>query len=397
MGGRGGGALAARTAIDRFLAIAPGTEHVDLRDAVVTINDEVVREAVNWGFEHVGTTLLAALIGGPLVTVVHVGDSRAYRSSGAHLDLLTDDHNVRGELLAAGLDIAEYRDRGVALHGLTSFIGLEHEVPRIDVLAVPVRAGDRLLLCTDGVHRQLDDDQLRRGVAAGSCHDAAEQLVEHADEAGGRDNATAMVHRSRGRLTVPATATLAITPGTRTARPADRRPCSSRRSAMRTSSTRSARPTPARRCAPSPRRWSRAGFEVGPFACVSWTGDVRVMVFGDVAIETDQPSLPMLSGAGSRTWVEHSLQLTGPASLSVAGGDADEFTDLAAGIVLGGGFRLDLAERACTSAGAAATAVDAGRRAPVQADATAAVPPRPAGRRGSTTRTSRCRHRRPPR
>ena len=55
------------------------------------------------------------------------------------------------------------------------------------------------------------------------------------------------------------------------------------------------------------------------------------MVFGDVAVETDQPSLPMLSGAGSRTWVEHTLPLTGAASLAVAGGDADASTDLAAG------------------------------------------------------------------
>ena len=191
MGGRGGGALAARTAIDRFLQAAPGADQ--LRDAVATINDQVVREATNWGFEHVGTTLLAAVLGGPIVTVVHVGDSRAYRRSGERFDLLTDDHNVRGELLAAGLDIAEYRDKGVALHGLTSFIGLEHDVPRIDVIAVPMRVGDRLLLCTDGVYRQLDDDQLRAGVTAGSCTDAAEQLVEEADAAGGRDNATAMV------------------------------------------------------------------------------------------------------------------------------------------------------------------------------------------------------------
>jgi protein phosphatase len=193
MGGRGGGALAARTAIDRFLDVAPETDHAALRDAVATINDMVVREAVNWGFAHVGTTLLAALVAGPTLTVVHVGDSRAYRLSGEHFDLLTDDHNVRTELLAAGLDLAEYRERGVALHGLTSFIGMEHDAPRIDVVAVPMRAGDRLLLCTDGVHRQLDDDLLRRGVATGSCSDAAEQLVEQADEAGGRDNATAMV------------------------------------------------------------------------------------------------------------------------------------------------------------------------------------------------------------
>jgi protein phosphatase len=191
MGGRGGGALAARTAIDRFLQSAPDTDQ--LRDAVVTINDEVVREARNWGFEHVGTTLLAAVLDGPIVTVVHVGDSRAYRRSGDRFDLLTDDHNVRGELLAAGVDVAEYRAKGVALHGLTSFIGLEHDVPRIDVIAVPMRAGDRLLLCTDGVYRQLGDDQLRRGVDTGTCTEAAEELVELADEAGGRDNATAMV------------------------------------------------------------------------------------------------------------------------------------------------------------------------------------------------------------
>ena len=95
--------------------------------------------------------------------------------------MLTHDHNVRSELLAAGLDVREYRDRGVALHGLTSFIGLEHDVLRIDVLAVPVRAGDRLLLCTDGVHRQLDDDQIRVALSSATCRRAAERLVELAD------------------------------------------------------------------------------------------------------------------------------------------------------------------------------------------------------------------------
>jgi protein phosphatase len=64
---------------------------------------------------------------------------------------------------------------------------------RVDVLAVPVRAGDRLLLCTDGVHRQLDDDHIRLAGAATNCRIAAEGLVAQADRAGGRDNATAVV------------------------------------------------------------------------------------------------------------------------------------------------------------------------------------------------------------
>ena len=233
-----------------------------------TINDEVVREAVNWGFEHVGTTLLAALVGGPLVTIVHVGDSRAYRSSGEHLDLLTEDHNVRGELLAAGLDIAEYRERGVALHGLTSFIGLEHDVPRIDVLAVPMRAGDRLLLCTDGVHRQLDDDQLRRGVAARSCTDAAEQLVEQADEAGGRDNATAMVIEVGDRLS-DGHRDAGDHAGNRAARPATDGSAVRRRSATPRSSRRSARQRPRRGDARRRHdgRWCRASRSARSPAC----------------------------------------------------------------------------------------------------------------------------------
>jgi protein phosphatase len=198
MGGRGGGALAARTAIDRFLArLGAGGDNPDWRTIVESVSDDVIRAGRDRGVERLGTTLLAAVVGGPVITLVHLGDSRAYRLTAlegrSRLDVLTHDHNVRSELLAAGLDIGEYRERGVALHGLTSFIGLENEALRVDVLAVPVRAGDRLLLCTDGVHRQLDDDELRAALSLPSCREAAERLVAHADEVGGRDNATAVV------------------------------------------------------------------------------------------------------------------------------------------------------------------------------------------------------------
>jgi len=198
MGGRGGGAMAARTAIDRFLDRRDrAPEQPDWRAIVEEVNRDVLAQAAERGIDRVGTTLLASAIGGPLVTLVHLGDSRAYRLTQGcgsdRFDLLTHDHNVRAELLAAGLDVRDYRERGVALHGLTSFIGLEHEVLRIDVLAVPVRSGDRILLCTDGVYRQLDDDQLRIAVGVGTPRQAAEALVELADRAGGRDNATAVV------------------------------------------------------------------------------------------------------------------------------------------------------------------------------------------------------------
>ena len=59
--------------------------------------------------------------------------------------------------------------------------------------AVPVRSGDRILLCTDGIYRQLDDDELRLTLGTGTARQAAEGLVEQADRAGGKDNSTAVV------------------------------------------------------------------------------------------------------------------------------------------------------------------------------------------------------------
>lgn len=87
-----------------------------------------------------------------------------------------------------------------------------------------------------------------------------------------------------------------------------------------------------------------AGFAVSPFVCLSWRDTVRVMAFGDVAVETDQPTLPMLSGAASRTWVEHSLYPDGPATITVTDDpDAlDPHTALVDGVVHAGGFRLQI-------------------------------------------------------
>ena len=109
-----------------------------------------------------------------------------------------------------------------------------------------------------------------------------------------------------------------------------------------------------------------AGFTVGPFVCLAWGSGVQVMAFGDIAVETDQPTLPMLSGAGSRTWVEHSLPLNGDAVIEVGGaGDVDAATDLAGGVVLAGGFRLELVGAADRAAGRhrAVAGARAGRRA----------------------------------
>jgi hypothetical protein len=81
-----------------------------------------------------------------------------------------------------------------------------------------------------------------------------------------------------------------------------------------------------------------AAFEAAPFAVVTWTGGLELVVLGGVEVRTDHPTLPMLSGAGSGSWVERRLgTLDGTVTVSV-GGPVDDGTDLALGRVRAGGF-----------------------------------------------------------
>ena len=83
------------------------------------------------------------------------------------------------------------------------------------------------------------------------------------------------------------------------------------------------------------------GFDVDPFTLVTWAADLRVVVMGALDVETDVPSLPLLSGAGSATWVEHRVGAVRDAAV-FAGEAPTAGTDLAAGVVRAGGFRLTL-------------------------------------------------------
>ena len=83
------------------------------------------------------------------------------------------------------------------------------------------------------------------------------------------------------------------------------------------------------------------GFAVEPFTLVTWAADLRVLVMGALDVETDVPSLPLLSGAGSATWVEHRVSAVRDAAV-FAGQPPTAGTDLEAGVVRAGGFRLTL-------------------------------------------------------
>lgn len=201
MGGREGGELASsetvRVVLDRVESAAADRRRVDWPELLAAVNAEVIAVAHERGFDQTGSTLVLARVNGSQVTVVHVGDSRAYtfELSAAEdplLQVLTEDHNVRSDLLNAGVR-ADTAAIGRPVAGLTSFIGMTSGPLRVGIVTTTVRAGTRLLLCSDGIHGQVDDHRLRACLRRTPCQAATDSLTAAADGRGGRDNATAVV------------------------------------------------------------------------------------------------------------------------------------------------------------------------------------------------------------
>jgi PPM family protein phosphatase len=139
-----------------------------------------------------GTTLVAALIDAERLVIGHVGDSRAYRFHGGHLDQMTRDHTWVAAMLAAE-PTARTEDHPMR-HVLTNGIGMREDVTPV-LSEHPIMKGDSWVLCSDGVHGYIEEHVLSEVLGLESPDAAAADAVRAALEAGGTDNATAVVMR----------------------------------------------------------------------------------------------------------------------------------------------------------------------------------------------------------
>lgn len=201
VGGQPAGDVAARITIDRLpealdraLAEAPTRQDTAIERAVVELGDLVQAEARAVP-EHEGmaTTLVIVLIEGSIAHVAHVGDSRAYLARAGELRRLTDDHSLAAQLVESGVISADEASNHPFAHSITQAIGLPNALEPT-VVPVELTAGDRLLLCTDGLTDMLSHEQISAILADAPEPDAAcQQLVDEANAAGGRDNITVVV------------------------------------------------------------------------------------------------------------------------------------------------------------------------------------------------------------
>ena len=143
------------------------------------------------------TTLTAVALERGGLTAVHVGDSRLYLVRGGKITQLTKDHTVAADKVRFGLLAREkartHPDRSV----LTRSVGRELIVSR-DRLTQRLFHGDLLLLCSDGLHNVLADEEMARMVAGRNAAEACRALVDAANERGTPDNVTAAVARMVG-------------------------------------------------------------------------------------------------------------------------------------------------------------------------------------------------------
>jgi serine/threonine protein phosphatase PrpC len=196
IGGFEAGEVASRIAIEVLGELEPGSP---FEEAIGEANRRIL--AAGRGDERLsgmGTTVVAVRFGGtheePVAEVAHVGDSRAYLLRGGELSPVTEDHSLVAELVRSGdltrAQAAEHPQKNL----ITRALGAEDDV-EVDTAVLAVEAGDRFLLCSDGLTDMVPEDRIS-GIlteSPGDSERAARHLLSAALEAGGTDNVTVVV------------------------------------------------------------------------------------------------------------------------------------------------------------------------------------------------------------
>lgn len=202
MGGAPAGDLAAKTAVeviskrikDNYREDMTVTSAKYLLLTAITAADILIFDSANENdnYRGMGTTIVACIILNNVVVCAFAGDSRAYILQDDSLEMITHDHSLVQEKIDAGLlsedDAAFDPDRNL----ITRALGVSESI-NVDFSQRELQSGARLLLCTDGLTNFVDKHMLKSLLGEKNVQQIPEQLVNHANAAGGRDNITAVV------------------------------------------------------------------------------------------------------------------------------------------------------------------------------------------------------------
>ena len=209
MGGHAGGEFASQIAVSTIEDfIINSTENTDpkgsgeknsspmterLRQAIKIAGDQIFSKASNQPeLRGMGTTTVAMILQEDKVHIAYVGDSRVYLVRENNVEQLTEDHSLVNEQVKAGLISEEDAKNHQLKNIITRSVGYQEEV-EIDTVIRDVKAGDRFLLCSDGLSNFLESTEIAKSLSTQELQDAAQDLVDIAIERGGDDNITLIV------------------------------------------------------------------------------------------------------------------------------------------------------------------------------------------------------------
>jgi serine/threonine protein phosphatase PrpC len=170
-------------------------QSIVLRDAVYRANKIIYQTAQSQTHcEGMGTTIVACMYYDDKVSVAHVGDSRAYRLRGDKLEQITLDHSLLQELVDRGFYSEEEAQRSTNRNYVTRALGVEPTV-EVEVHEHDVLPEDVYLLCSDGLPDMVEDDDIHLTISTfnASLEVVGQQLVDLANDHGGRDNISVML------------------------------------------------------------------------------------------------------------------------------------------------------------------------------------------------------------
>jgi serine/threonine protein phosphatase PrpC len=196
IGGFEAGEVASSLAVDVLKGLQPDES---FKAAIVEANRRIV--AAGRGDEKLsgmGTTVVAIRFSGkqgePVAEVAHVGDSRAYLRRGGDLNPITEDHSLVAELVRSGDLTRDQAAEHPQKNLITRALGADEEVD-VDTAILPIEAGDRILLCSDGLSDMVSEAGISEILAEfpDDPERAARGLLSAALDAGGNDNITVVV------------------------------------------------------------------------------------------------------------------------------------------------------------------------------------------------------------
>ncbi len=171
-----------------------------LTEAVARAQRKMQDVAARKGLEGtMGSTLTFAYVAWPMLYLVHVGDSRAYLARGSELFRLTRDHNLADEMVRMKVMTEEEAKASRFTSVLTNSVSTSEKEAKVELHQVELREGDRVLLCTDGLHGEIEEKEIKARLMHVASPDLVEpavrSLVQAAKQAGGSDNITAVLAR----------------------------------------------------------------------------------------------------------------------------------------------------------------------------------------------------------